>query len=85
MIPSIYSFSFSGKPLVFNSLLCEPYLIERMILLRLITCSISMERWKFVFPHLGTCKVVIGIVNKKAMDLEFRKLPVKLFCFLVFY
>ena len=43
----------------------------------LITCSISMERWKSASPRLGTCKVVIGILNKKVMDLEFIRLPVK--------
>ena len=36
-----------------------------------------MERWKFAYPPQGTCKVVTGILNKKAMELEFRKLPVK--------
>jgi hypothetical protein len=50
---------------------------------RLITCSISMERWKSASPCLGTCKVVIGILNKKAMDLEFIKLPVKPLCSLI--
>ena len=43
----------------------------------LITCSISMERWKSASPRLGTCKVVTGILNKKVMDLEFIRLPVK--------
>ena len=43
----------------------------------LITYSTSMERWKFAYPPQGTCKVVTGILNKKAMELEFRKLPVK--------
>ena len=36
-----------------------------------------MERWKSASPCLGTCKVVTGIPSKKAMDLEFIKLPVK--------
>ena len=43
----------------------------------LITYSTSMERWKFVYPPQGTCKVVTGILNKKVMELEFRKLLVK--------
>lgn len=43
----------------------------------LITYSTSMERWKFAYPPQGTCKVVTGILNKKAMELEYRKLPVK--------
>jgi hypothetical protein len=36
-----------------------------------------MERWKFACPPQGTCKVVTGILTKKAMELEFKKLPVK--------
>ena len=43
----------------------------------LITYFTSMERWKFAYPPQGTCKVVTGILNKKVMELEFRKPPVK--------
>ena len=50
---------------------------------RLITCSTSMERWKSASPCLGTCRVVTGILNKMAMDLEFIKLPVKPLCSLI--
>jgi hypothetical protein len=43
----------------------------------LITYSTSMELWKFAYLPQGTCKVDTGILNKKAMELEFKKLPVK--------
>lgn len=81
MVQDLFSFQalsihfFSGKPLVFlcfvsslNNGRCDN---------SLITYSTSMERWKFAYLLQGTCKGVTGILNKKAMELEFRKLPVK--------
>ena len=51
----------------------------------LITYSTSMERSRFAYPPQVTCKVVTGILNKKAMELEFRKLPVRPVCSPIFH
>ena len=64
----------------FHSVVSRSFIVNLISLMddgRLITCSISMDRWKSASPCPGICKVVIGTLNKKAMDLEFINLPVK--------